>query len=262
LTIPILADIYFVNSKSFRMGFSLGPYFSIPIGDINAEFDAYSRPVSGVVPSIRIPARTAALKQSSTLGVQAALLSEIRIKNASITINLGFDRELYKWIDALQLTGMTVEPDSDGNRVVTIPDITDRDSEQKLSVFMAPKLTVGFKYSFMLKNKGAGANTTNETVTNEAVSPELSTVIQTINSIKASSDVQTTPAVPLAPVVIDETAKYFIIVGSQAEGPLLFSDLQKLHKGGMFPRNTMVWKNGIENWVEAEKLSEFAAFYK
>ena len=64
------------------------------------------------------------------------------------------------------------------------------------------------------------------------------------------------PQPPPLPIPI-----YFIAVNGQQSGPFNMDELHKLALNGQFLQNTMVWKQGMQNWEEAFRLPDFSNIF-
>lgn len=57
------------------------------------------------------------------------------------------------------------------------------------------------------------------------------------------------------------TVKYHIAVNGQATGPYDLSSLPQLISSGVLTKDTLVWKNGMENWDKAENQPDIKALF-
>lgn len=126
LTIPLLANIYFLNTRLFRMGVSLGPYFSIPLGDIERTAPEYGTK----------PAQSGSIPQNYAAGFQAALLSELKLPKGAITLSIGYNRDLWTGYKPMIFSSDTTIPNSS--------------YEQKLTIFQGIAVKLGYKFSILM----------------------------------------------------------------------------------------------------------------
>ena len=54
---------------------------------------------------------------------------------------------------------------------------------------------------------------------------------------------------------------YFVGINGQAAGPYSISDLRGLIQNGTMIRESLIWKEGMANWVEAYTVSEIASLF-
>jgi hypothetical protein len=216
INIPLLATIHFVNKKVFRLGFALGPYLSIPLGDIEATYQVESaierKPIAHMI------------KQDLGAGIQIEILTELKIgKKGAITLNIGYSREFLKFFDS-----MILNPELMSQSTITIPRYDmdadkrfDDVKERKLTVFQGVKATLGYKFNIQISGPpGTGT------------------------------------------AVADPNANYFMIIGSQVEGPLKITDIQKLCNASVIKSDSMMWKTGMDDWKNAGTFQELAPYLK
>ena len=70
-----------------------------------------------------------------------------------------------------------------------------------------------------------------------------------MNQMGQNIQQQQTPPPP--PII-----SFFIAVNGQQQGPYNIQQLQQLTQTGQFAKNTLVWKQGMQNWVEADQVPE------
>jgi hypothetical protein len=163
------------------------------------------------------------IKQDLGAGLQAELLTEFKIGKAAITFNIGYSREFLKFFNS-----MVMNPELMTQSTVTIPRY-DRDADKRFSEVEELKLTVfqGVKATLGVKFN-----------------------IQISGPPGASS------------AVSDIDSNYFMIVGSQVEGPLKIMEIQKLCNAGVIQANSLIWKTGMDDWRSAETFPEIEAYLK
>jgi len=61
---------------------------------------------------------------------------------------------------------------------------------------------------------------------------------------------------PVGPPPLPKTVAYYLAIKGKQEGPFDPEQLRGLIKEGTMTLATLVWKEGLENWIEAEKVSE------
>jgi hypothetical protein len=54
-----------------------------------------------------------------------------------------------------------------------------------------------------------------------------------------------------SPPPIPAAAQYFIAVNGQQQGPLTLAVIQEMIGQGKFTKETLVWKQGLANWIKA-----------
>lgn len=57
------------------------------------------------------------------------------------------------------------------------------------------------------------------------------------------------------------TVQYFIAVNGQQTGPYNMQQMQQLAANGQLTRASLVWKNGLQNWVEASQLLDLQQIF-
>jgi len=65
------------------------------------------------------------------------------------------------------------------------------------------------------------------------------------------------PQMPPPPPVI----QYFVLVNNQQQGPYNFQQIQNLVNQGILKRETLIWKQGLQNWDKAENQAELISFF-
>ncbi|MDR3324876.1 MAG: GYF domain-containing protein [Spirochaetaceae bacterium] len=205
LNLPLLANVYFLNGSVFRMGFSLGPYFSIPLGDVErtGPVGTYANAVYTAGPSGNVT-----IPQQSAAGIQAGLLTEFKLGPGALTCNLDFVRELWASNNAMLLSGDPVIP-LPGDR-------------QKATILQGIKITLGYKFRIALS---AGA---------------------------AEAAASGSP---------DDPAIYHMVIGAGTDGPYTMNDLTNLHQSDVLKPDTLLWKDGMANWENAESFPELESLF-
>ena len=66
---------------------------------------------------------------------------------------------------------------------------------------------------------------------------------------------------PAMPPPIPQAASYFIAVNGQQQGPFDANTLAVKAREGVFTRTTLVWKQGMPNWLPAEQVADLAAAF-
>jgi hypothetical protein len=61
---------------------------------------------------------------------------------------------------------------------------------------------------------------------------------------------------PVGPPPLPKTVAYYLAIKGKQEGPFDPEQLRGLIKDGTMTLATLVWKEGLENWIEAEKVGE------
>jgi membrane protease subunit (stomatin/prohibitin family) len=67
---------------------------------------------------------------------------------------------------------------------------------------------------------------------------------------------------PVAPPPLPQAAQFFAAINGQQVGPLAIGDLINHIRAGTITRETLVWKNGLPNWVPAGGVQELAGFFQ
>lgn len=70
---------------------------------------------------------------------------------------------------------------------------------------------------------------------------------------KGDEDKTTPPPIP--------TVSYYIAVNGQPEGPYEFNKFIEMKTAGIFGRNSLVWKEGMENWEKASEMDDFKKLF-
>lgn len=74
-----------------------------------------------------------------------------------------------------------------------------------------------------------------------------------MGSINSPQNQQTPPLVP--------TATYFVAIDGQQKGAFNMQQLQELVQSGQLKQNTLVWKQGMPNWLEAGQVQELTTVF-
>lgn len=61
---------------------------------------------------------------------------------------------------------------------------------------------------------------------------------------------------PMTPPPLPTAASYFVAMNNQQAGPFDMAQLQQMVIGGQITRTTLVWKQGMQQWLAAEKVGE------
>ncbi len=72
---------------------------------------------------------------------------------------------------------------------------------------------------------------------------------------------QQTPAPQGPPPVPGAQAQFFIAVAGQQQGPFSSQTLQQMLQQGSFTRDTLVWKQGMANWIKASDDTELSTLF-
>ncbi len=80
-----------------------------------------------------------------------------------------------------------------------------------------------------------------------------------MNQMGANINNQTTPNSQMPPT--PPSIQYFVVVNGQQSGPFNMQQLQQLVMNGQLQANTLVWKQGMQNWEEAGKLLELQTLF-
>jgi len=64
-----------------------------------------------------------------------------------------------------------------------------------------------------------------------------------------------------APPPLPTAASYFVAVNNQQAGPFEMAQLEEKVKSGQIARQTLVWKQGMPQWMAAEKVVELAGLF-
>jgi hypothetical protein len=164
------------------------------------------------------------IKQDLGAGFQLELLTEFKIGKAAITFNIGYSREFFKFFSSMVMNTELMTSDK-----ITIPRY-DRDTPaERFSEVEELKLTVfqGIKATLGIKFN-----------------------VQISGPPGASGPVS------------DIDSNYFMIIGSQVEGPLKIMEIQKLCNAGVIKADSLIWKTGMDDWKSAETFEEITAHLK
>ncbi len=64
-----------------------------------------------------------------------------------------------------------------------------------------------------------------------------------------------------APPPLPQRVEYFVAINNQQAGPFDMNELQEKVRAGELSRSTLVWKQGMVDWVAAEKAQELAGLF-
>ena len=68
-------------------------------------------------------------------------------------------------------------------------------------------------------------------------------------------------AAPTAPPPLPTSVAYYAAINNQQSGPFDMDTLQQMAKSGQITRQTLVWKQGMPQWLAAEKVVELASLF-
>jgi hypothetical protein len=63
------------------------------------------------------------------------------------------------------------------------------------------------------------------------------------------------------PPPIPAAVQYFIAVNGQQQGPLTLAVIQEMIGQGKFTKETLVWKQGLANWIKAFDAEDLKALF-
>jgi len=64
-----------------------------------------------------------------------------------------------------------------------------------------------------------------------------------------------------APPPLPQAAGFFVAIGGQQSGPFDMATLQQHVQSGQLTKDTLVWKQGMPNWVAAGQVPELANLF-
>ncbi|MCR5610454.1 MAG: SPFH domain-containing protein [Clostridiales bacterium] len=79
----------------------------------------------------------------------------------------------------------------------------------------------------------------------------------TMNGILSNPNAQSVPVPPVIPVVA-----YHVAINGQATGPYNLEVLRQMAASGQLHPNTLVWKQGMANWEQAQNVAELASLFQ
>ena len=79
-----------------------------------------------------------------------------------------------------------------------------------------------------------------------------------MNNMMGSMAQQTTPGAVPPPI---PTVAYYVAINGQAAGPFDISVLAQMATSGQLTADSLVWKNGMEQWAKAGTVDEFQGMF-
>ena len=74
-----------------------------------------------------------------------------------------------------------------------------------------------------------------------------------VNNTMAQGNTQTPPPVP--------SSAYYVAKNGQPTGPFELSILKQMYNSGSLTRDSLVWKNGMAEWIKAEDVSDLITIF-
>lgn len=78
----------------------------------------------------------------------------------------------------------------------------------------------------------------------------------------AMNPAQGTPQNAGAPPPLPQAVSYFVAVNGQQTGPFTLEVLASMLQNGSLKRESMVWKNGMANWLQAGSVDELGSLFQ
>lgn len=79
------------------------------------------------------------------------------------------------------------------------------------------------------------------------------------NKFEGNNPTGASPSV--APPAIPQAVQYFLAINGVQEGPFLIDQLKDEVRSGKLVSSTLVWKAGLENWIEAREIDELTSLF-
>ncbi len=76
-------------------------------------------------------------------------------------------------------------------------------------------------------------------------------VVENIDSSSVKSKKDMPPPLPDREVI-----SYYVAINGESKGPFSSKEVDKMVADGDIKRDTLMWKKGLDSWVEAKKLIE------
>jgi len=84
--------------------------------------------------------------------------------------------------------------------------------------------------------------------------------IQT-NAMQPTQQTQPTQQNASAPPPIPGAINYFIVENGKQAGPFNMSELKAKISANQFQKDTLVWKEGMANWIAASEVSDISTLF-
>jgi membrane protease subunit (stomatin/prohibitin family) len=65
----------------------------------------------------------------------------------------------------------------------------------------------------------------------------------------------------MSPPTIPQAVQYFLAINGVQEGPFVIDQLKDEIRSGKLVSSTLVWKAGLENWIEAREIEELTSLF-
>lgn len=79
------------------------------------------------------------------------------------------------------------------------------------------------------------------------------------NKFEGNNPTGVSPSV--APPAIPQAVQYFLAINGVQEGPFVIDQLKDEVRSGKLVSSTLVWKAGLENWIEAREIEELTILF-
>lgn len=279
---PFQAEVYFINlANLIQIKFGV-PYFDV----FDPRFDDYGVPVavrgtiSFKIADYREFIRLHRLEQFNTSDFQTQIRDAVIAKVKKTVTNIPSDAGIpigqietrISDVNDLVENDLRVVLESDFGVEVTRVDISaieiDKSSEgykkfEKLTQNKAADFVHGATNLFgSLGMHKAGAKKLKQTKEEAMKTEEKATdvgqrVSSTIGSVLGGFKKNSKPTPPPIP-----TAGYYLAVDGKQKGPYDISKFKDMASKGTFDKNSLVWKEGMENWVRAGDVEDLAVVFE
>ncbi|MDR2468003.1 MAG: DUF4339 domain-containing protein [Spirochaetaceae bacterium] len=146
LNIPLAMNFYLASGPRFKLSFLIGPYFGIPVSDVQFNFDGYIDIFHDDSIDNTRKTYTSLLPQDFSSGLRFGLQSEITLGKGALTIELGYQREFFSGEGSMLLGAIFSE---NGSAAI-------ENDLRKITVLSGVRITLGYKYKIMLSGAPSG----------------------------------------------------------------------------------------------------------
>jgi membrane protease subunit (stomatin/prohibitin family) len=151
----------------------------------------------------------------------------------------------------LEVTNMMVEN-------ISLPPNVEETLDKRTSMGIVGDLSAYTQYQAAQSMEAAAKNPGGEASAGIGMGMGFAIANQMAASMNRQPQQQTGPA--SAPPLPNQ-ATFHVAIDGQAAGPFDMAGLKQLVQSGKLTRNTLVWKQGMENWIAASQVAELQSLF-
>ncbi|MCI5131248.1 MAG: SPFH domain-containing protein [Candidatus Electrothrix sp. EH2] len=151
----------------------------------------------------------------------------------------------------LEVTNMMVEN-------ISLPPKVEETLDKRTNMGIVGDLSAYTQYQAAESMEAAAKNSSGQASAGIGMGMGFAVANQMAGSMSQPSQHQTKPAT--APPLPDQLA-FHVAIDGQAAGPFDMAGLKKLVQSDKLTRETLVWKQGMENWTDAGQITELQSLF-